>query len=723
MNEEDIRIATQKARQAFLEEADDLIVAMESALLGLESELDDAELLNGLFRAAHTIKGSGGMFGLDALVRFTHRVETVLDHFRSGRRRLGLNDISTLLKCVDQIADLLRQAREHPDAAVPAELDQRSEVLAADLEGGGDIVALDTTDATARELEMAEDGGEVAESRVWHISLRFVPETFNSGIDPFATIRYLATLGEIQLVETIDNGIPRLSQIDPERCYLGFEIRLSTRASKAVLEDAFEFIREECGIHLIPHGKSLKDYLQLIEDLPGDAERVGEILVACGALTSKQLHESLARQHLAAAEENPHVPIGVILQRDAGVSPDLVDAAVRKQQQERARKTESNQFFRVRSEKVDSLIDMVGELLVLTSTAQVQAAKGSNPELSETVDYLKSLVDGMRGSAMSLRMVAVGETFDRFRRVVRDTAKSLGKSVQLHVSGSETELDKVVVEKIADPLMHLVRNAMDHGIESPQDRSRIGKPVEGNVSISARHSSGSIVIAVSDDGRGIDPERVLAKARERGLVKDADDLSHEQILNLVFEPGFSTAEQVSDISGRGVGMDVVRRNIEALHGSVSIQSVLGQGSCITISLPLTMAIIDGFLVRCGQNHFVLPMEHVEECIDLERTAVNERAGVIMHRGHPLPVLNLSHLLGVPAGREVRKSAVVVRGASGIAGLQVDRLLGEQQAVIKPLGPLFERLEFVAGSSVLGSGDIALILDVPAVLREAGTQAA
>lgn len=717
MNEDDIRHATAKARQTFLEEADDLIASMESALLALESTPEDAELINSLFRAAHTIKGSGGMFGLSALVGFTHRVESVLDHLRSGQRVLDLPTISLLLKCTDQIADLLRFAKEYPDDVVAEELVAQSDVLANQLE------AMDTArnpiapligagvDDAGRDAAVASDVPSV-----WHISLRFAPETFCHGIDPFATLRYLGTLGVVEMVETIDTTLPVLSQIDPERCYIGFEIRLLTRVAQSVLEDAFEFIQDECIIHLIPHGKRLKDYIQLIDDLPEDADRVGEILVACGALTRRQLHEALARQHDAAARDDVHVPIGEILQKQAGVSPHLVDAAIKKQDQNRTRKTDSA-FFRVQSEKVDTLIDMVGELVVLSSAAQTQSVGNANADLMETIDYLKTLVDGLRSNAMSLRMVAIGESFEKFRRVVRDTSANLGKSIRLEIVGGETELDKVVIEKITDPLMHLVRNAMDHGLESPAERENADKPSEGVLTLSAHHASGSIVIRVSDDGRGIDPERILAKARERGIVKDGVSLSREQILKLIFEPGFSTAEKVSDISGRGVGMDVVRRNIDALRGSVDVDAAIGAGTTITITLPLTLAIIEGFLVRCGNNHFVLPMTHVEECIDLGEAAVAGRSGVIMHRGEPLPVLNVSDVLGMPASAVARKSAVIVRTSNGSAGLQVDRLLGEQQTVIKPLGPLFSNLDFVAGSSVLGSGEIALILDVPALLDE------
>lgn len=716
MNEDEIRIATEKARLTFLEEAQELIVEMEAALLRLESDPDNIDLINSVFRAAHTIKGSGGMFGLADLVRFTHRVETILDHLRNGQRRLDFLTVTQLLKCVDQIVALLGHARDTPGQDIPEDVRAQGEHLAAELEaaqaGGPPPMA-----EASRLVPIETESDDSHDPMVWHISLRFVPETFRSGINPLATLRYLATLGDIEFVETIDTTLPPLSRIDPEQCYVGFEIRIATRASQEMLEEAFEFIRDECVIHLIPPGKSLRDYLKLIEDLPADAEKIGEILVACGALTQKQLHEALAAQHLAVAESQTHIPIGEILQKDAGINPHLIDAAVQKQEIERTRRAENAAFFRVRSEKVDALIDMVGELVVLSAAAQSNANARDTSALGENLDHLRAIVDSLRGSAMSLRMVAIGETFDRFRRVVRDTAKNLGKQVRLEIAGGEAELDKVVVEKIADPLMHLVRNAMDHGIENPEDRLAAGKPAEGVLRLGAHHASGSIVIEVSDDGRGMDPDRILAKAVERGLVKEGAALSPDQILNLIFEPGFSTAEKVSDISGRGVGMDVVRRNIEALRGMVAIRSTPGFGSCISITLPLTMAIIDGFLVRCGSNHFVLPMDHVEECIDMGTETITGTSGVIMHRGSPLSVLDVSGMLGLPPGRDARRSVVVVKGKGTAVGLQVERLLGEQQTVIKPLGPLFAGLDFVAGSSVLGSGDIALILDIPAMLDE------
>ncbi len=710
MNENDLRIATERARQTFLDEADDLIVAMESALLGLEANPGDADLLHGLFRAVHTVKGSGGMFGLSALVAFAHRVETVLDHLRNGNRHLDRTATSLLLQCIDQIADLLRHARECPQQAIPDALLQHAEHLAGQLEAGGSMPSVAPMAVAPALPEPAP------EAATWHISLRFAADAFRHGIDPFATLRYLASLGDILLAETIDATLPRLAGLDAENCYLGFEIRLSTTATRAELDDAFEFIHDECTIHLIPPGKSLAGYLQLIEDLPDDAERLGEILMACGVLDARQLHEALARQHTAAANAGAHGRIGEILQTQAHISPVLIDAALQKQERIRAAKVDTGRCLRVAPEKVDALIDMVGELLVLGAVARQQAARSGAANLHETMDALDALLAQVRGNAMSLRMVAIGETFERFRRVVRDTTGQLGKSVRLEIHGGDTELDKAVIEKIGDPLMHLVRNALDHGLETPAERIASGKPEEGVLTLSARHAAGCILLQIEDDGRGIDPERVLAKARQRGLLREGVALSHEQVLQLIFEPGFSTAEAVTDISGRGVGMDVVKRNIEALRGSIDIHSSPGQGCRITLALPLTLAIIDGFLVRCGEGHFVLPLDHVEECIDLGDDAVCGRTGMVMHRGQPLPVLNIREMLGVASGTTSRKSAVVVRTATGAAaGLQVDRLLGEQQTVIKPLGPMFSTLDFVAGSSVLGSGEIAFILDVQALL--------
>ncbi|MFS2020715.1 chemotaxis protein CheA, partial [Massilia sp. CT11-108] len=390
------------------------------------------------------------------------------------------------------------------------------------------------------------------------------------------------------------------------------------------------------------------------------------------------------------------------------------EAALAKQRQapDAPRQQQESRSVRVDADKLDRLINLVGELIIAGAGANLIARRTQIPELLECTSTLSSLVEEVRDSALQLRMVKIGATFNRFQRVVHDVARELGKDIRLVVSGEDAELDKTVVEKIGDPLTHLVRNAMDHGIEPADVRAARGKPAQGTVALNAYHDSGSIVIEVSDDGGGLKRDRILAKAVERGLVEPGRLLTDKEIFNLIFEPGFSTAEQVTNLSGRGVGMDVVKRNIVALRGSVDIASTEGQGTTVTVRLPLTLAIINGFQVGVGKSVFVIPMDMIEECIEFV-----EQPGCdwVDLRGQPLPFVRLRERFGVKGVPARRRSIVVVRYGGSKAGLVVDSLLGEFQTVIKPLGKVFAGARFLSGSSILGNGDVALILDMAALL--------
>jgi two-component system chemotaxis sensor kinase CheA len=449
----------------------------------------------------------------------------------------------------------------------------------------------------------------------------------------------------------------------------------------------------------------------MIEGLPENKERLGEILVACGTLTQNELAAALAAQRNLASP----APLGEILVDTQTVRRDVVDAALNKQQQLQTKKAEESHFVRVNAEKLDYLITLVGEMVIAGAGTNTLALRSGDTALHESASNLNRLTEEIRESALRLRMVQIGETFNRFHRVVRDISRTLGKDIALEISGADTELDKTVVDKIGDPLTHLVRNAMDHGIESAQERLNAGKPARGHITLNAFHDSGSIVIEVSDDGKGLAKDRILAKARERGLIGAEQMPSENEIFNLVFEPGFSTAEQVTDLSGRGVGMDVVRRNIEALRGQVSIASHVGAGTTVTIRLPLTLAIIDGFQVQVGQSVYILPLDLVVECVELPAVRQNE-GDYFSLRGKLLPYLRLRELFKLGGDAPARESVVIVRFADRTVGILVDKLIGEAQTVIKPLGTLFSGLKAISGSTILGTGEVALILDVPGLLH-------
>lgn len=702
------------ALQTFLAESRGLLEAMEEGLLRLEDAPDDAEAINSVFRAAHTIKGSAGLFGFDDIVAFTHEAESVLDKVRDGELALSEDMIGLFLACRDHLGKLLDLLGE--ESAMDPETRQHGESLVSRLAaclGGAPARSM----PVETEALVEREAGDFGQGDAWHVSLRFAPNVLKNGLDPASFIRYMATLGRLAHVETVFDAMPPAAEMDPEDCYLGFEIRFCGDVDKTAIENAFEFVRDDCELRILPPGSKLAEYIRLIQELPEEDMRLGDLLVKTGAITQRELEEGLAEQVSGTAGENQPAPLGEILVEQQAVRTELVDAALAKQKDVRQRQSQEARFIRVHADKLDSMINLVGELVIASAGAGLLAGRNKDATMIEAVSEIARLVEDIRDGAMRLRMVEIGETFTRFRRVVRDVSKDLGKDIELVISGADTELDKSVVERIGDPLTHLVRNAMDHGIESAEVRIASGKPARGTLSLNAYHESGSIVIEVGDDGGGLNRSRILAKAVEKGLIHDGQHLSDGEVWNLIFEPGFSTSEAVSNLSGRGVGMDVVKRNIEALRGTVEIESRVGEGSTFRIRLPLTLAIIDGFLMAVGQGHFVVPLDMVLECVELGVAEHDERDYINL-RGEVLPLLRLREHFGLEGGEVRRRNVVVVQWAGRKAGLVVDELEGELQAVIKPLGRIFAGIRGLSGSTILGSGEVALVLDVAQLLEHA-----
>ena len=612
MNADDEIIAA--ARAGFMDEALDTLRQLEQGLLRMEQDPDDREAVHEAFRAAHTLKGAAGMFGLDALVRLTHTLEGTLDALRDGGQ--ALTDAT--------MAELLR---------------------------GGDALAV-----RVAALQYPPDKPETPVTGLWQIKLQMGADALRNGLDPLSFIRYLDTLGTVRAIFTRDTRLPALQALDPEACWLDFEITLETAATRSAIVAVFDFLQDDCTLTL-----------QLISP-PAPTPR-----------------------------NDPPVPA--------------------------QRPLDEGRFIRVRADKLDRLVDLIGQLVIAGSGATSAAREARAPACIEASQRVHELVQSARDGALALRMVPVGQTFSRFQRVVRDVGKALGKEVTLQILGGDTELDRIMVDAIADPLMHLVRNSLDHGLEPPAERAERGKPARGLLRLQARQEAGSVVIEVSDDGRGLDRARILAKAVARGLIAPGASLDDAQVHALLFEPGFSTAEQVTDLSGRGVGMDVVRRQVESLRGQILLHSTPGEGTRVQIRLPLTLAIIDGFLTRVADVGYVLPLDIVTECIETPpalssrlHSGPRAESGCLDLRGQVLPYLDLRVCFGHGGERPARQSLVVVRGSTGRIGLLVDRLLGEHQTVIKPLGPLFQQLPCVAGSTILGNGEVALVLDVPALAR-------
>ena len=717
------------ARVGFLDEAADMLQQFEQALLVMETDPADAENLNAAFRAAHTIKGTAGLFGCEAVVAFTHEVEALLDRLRDGTLAVTEPISAALLEGLDQMAALLDEVRTgHTSPAVA----ERSLVLGARLRQLHHDGAGNDEEATPAHTISAPLAAGAPAGGAWHLSLRFGPDALRNGLDPLAFIRYLTTLGSITGCEVVAD-VPALAHLDAESCHLGFELGLRSDAPQHEIARVFEFALEDSSVQILPLAADASAFNTLLDlRCADDAAAAAALRATWARLGVRQFDDDAPAPKPTAPTTRDPAGEAAPAAEPAAPAPGTAAQAERRNAGERRGPAEAR-FVKVRADKLDHLIDLIGELVIAGSGAQMVANQEGSVPFLEAVQRVSELVQATRDGALALRMVPVGETFGRFQRVVRDTSKQLGKEIDFVVTGGETELDKSMVDLIADPLMHLVRNSLDHGFELPAEREAVGKPPTGRLQINACHEGGSIVIEVRDDGRGLRRDRILAKAIERGLLPEGAQPSDAEVWQLIFAPGFSTADKVTDLSGRGVGMDVVKRNIESLRGQIALTSVEGQGTCTQIRLPLTLAMIDGFLTMVGGVHYVLPLAVVSECIAVPReclAAPERTCGTFDLRGEVLPYIDLAQFYGVagtaPSGGtddlgehgSLRRSLVVVRDGAVRVGLVVDRLLGEHQTVIKPLSGILRHLKALAGSTILGSGDVALVLDMQGVMAAA-----
>lgn len=681
----------EQAMQSFQLESAELLEEMESILLDAEADSITAEQLGALFRCMHTIKGSAGLFGLEDIVHFSHQAENLLDQLRDGKLQLDAELSGLLLRSHDHVkAQLAAVEAGQPlpdgeEAAILAEIAQR---LQADTASGLLPAAIETA-------EQAPPGD-------WLLTLRFGPDVLRNGMDPGSFIRYLATLGEIRCIASYGCNLPADDSFDPECNYLRLELQFCGVVDAEQLDSVFAFARDGSQFLISPRAQ-LEQHLQQALQLGDIAERQ----------YASQLWQQwgLWPQQAAAMPDQPDLP--------APVAP-LIAAPV-DGEGKTARQGESR-FIKVEASKLDQLINLVGELVIAGAASSLLARSHGNGPLLESTAILSGLIEQIRGQTLAMRMVPIGETFSRFSRVVHDVSHALGKEIRLQISGADTELDKSMVDKLADPLTHLVRNAIDHGIEDVSQRRAAGKPDAGRVWLDAYHESGSVVIEVADDGGGLSKQRILAKARQRGILAGDNLLAEQDVFRLIFEAGFSTAAQLSNLSGRGVGLDVVKNNIEQLRGTVEVESEEGLGTTFRLRLPLTLAIIDGFLVTVGSATFVLPLDTVVECLALPET--QEASSAISRfslRGEVLPLLELRRFLELDGQPGPRRNVVIIQTGDCKVGLMVDALHGEFQTVIKPLSPLFRHLKAISGSTILGNGEVALILDVLALSQHARAQ--
>lgn len=644
----------------FFQESEEALDTMEQTLLAIDAQGMDEESINTVFRVAHSIKGGSATFGFEDLTSFTHTMETLLDLARSGEIKLEGDETDLLLRSVDVMRDLLAAASERTpaDSAWYTEIQDEFERRITGARSGG-ASGSGSTPAGVSSSARSDTGDEH-----WRIEIPAGSGLRPEGTDPLMLLDALASLGEAR-VRVDASSLPSLAELDPERCHLGWSVELPGTVSRADLEATLAWAEDAANVMLHP-----------------------------------------PRSNAPAAETpGSQAPL------------DPKPAAVARPA---ARESSS---IRVSIEKLDELINTVGELVITQSMLSQLAtalADQASDDFRNGLAQLERQMRALQESVMRVRMLPISVVFNRFPRMVRDLGMQLSKEVELRLTGEQTELDKTVLEKIGDPLVHLVRNSIDHGIEDPETRIAAGKPRGGSIHLNAYHKGGNITVEISDDGAGLDRTRLLAKARERGLIGPDEEPSDERVYNLIFHPGFSTAAEVSDVSGRGVGMDVVRRNIAELGGSVQIFSTPGEGSMVRIRLPLTLAILDGQLVRIGREVYVIPLVSIVETIQIRRDQVSSIAGgteLLRLRDEYLPIIRLYDLFGVePDSRDLFDGLLTIVEADGRrAGILADELLAQQQVVIKSLEANFRQLPGLSGATMLGDGHVALILDVPGLL--------
>lgn len=691
--------------EAFVTECSELLEEMESALLEWEENVGsgatDPDIINRIFRAMHTIKGSAGLFGFEEIISFTHVAESLMSEIRKGDIAVTSAIASCLIKCKDHVEQMVAALGGAPNPD-PKETEEILVQLNGFLNKGG------SSEGESQGSSMQTDFVQIQEStsnekKYFDITYYLDENCFREGFDPASFMRGLKELGTCSNWMALVDRCPNLCDLEPDACFLGWSLRLVGDTNEDEIREVFEF----------------SEGTQLQIQMSGD-----------GAASTEQAVSNNSEE--AQVESAPSVEINKPV--DVPRQTDVVEAAEKEEKEgAKKQKTKTQPQIRVDAVKLDRLINLVGEMVTMQTEVARLADQTRRDDLIENVSGMNSILEEVRESALGLRMIAIGSTLEKFRRVVRDVSKQLDKKINLEIRGGETELDKAVIEQINDPLMHMLRNGMDHGIELPEERLAAGKPEAGTILLNAYHEAGAIVIEIVDDGKGLDKDRLMAKGLERGIFTLNQQLTDSEIYGVIFEAGFSTSQTISNLSGRGVGMDVVRRNIEALRGQIDVESVLGKGTRFIIRIPLTLSIIDGFLVRVKSEEYVVPLAAINECIAMERSEIVDRSdghNLMNYRDEFLPLIYLDEFLMLNDSAQAmadgtaensEANIVVVEFAGKRIGFVVDELLGEIQAVIKPLGRVFHGMKWVSGFTILGGGNVALIFDIPGLIKEATDQ--
>jgi len=669
--------------EVFRQEASELFETLEGALLDLCQRPDDRELVDQAFRALHTIKGSGAMFGFDKVAAFTHEFETAFELVRKGEIKPTQELIAVALAAKDYIRALI-EAPESTDSIIgDAILDDLKQFVALPGAPAAPVVA---EAPAARPAAHAHVG--------WRLYLEFDSHILCNGSNPLDLLDDLCKLGSCFAVPVID-GIPMLEELEPEYCYLKWDVTLHSDCDKAAIDDVFMFVQDELKLTLTP--------LEAHADVPApalqielvEAEPVAEVApVVEAALAPVAVKEPAAKEVTAAADQRRDEP----------------------------KRAENIATVRVQAERLDELMDRVGELVIAQARLTQLASSGSDLSIKMIAEEIERLAASLRDTTMGARMVPIGSLFGRFRRLVHDLSRDLAKPVEFVTVGEDTELDKTMIECLADPLVHLIRNAIDHGIEDNGKRAAAGKTEKGRIELTAVHSGAQVLVTVKDNGGGLNTARIRAKAEEQGLIAPGATLSDNEIHQFLFHPGFSTAQTISALSGRGVGMDVVKRTIENMRGSIDLSTRPGEGTTVTLRLPLTLAIIEGLLIRVGGGRYIIPLSAVEECVELMPEDQRSRGRNFLNvRGNLVPFLKLRELLRVPGSPDQHQKTIIISTGETRVGLVADQIIGNHQTVIKSLSKLHSDVTIFSGATILGDGTAALILDVVQLVAAAQAQ--
>ncbi|MBF0342699.1 MAG: chemotaxis protein CheA [Nitrospirae bacterium] len=686
-------------REAFREEAQEHLTDLENTIMELEERLDDEDLINRAFRSMHTLKGSSAMFDFTDISAFTHNIETVFMLVRDGKMKMTKEILSLSMQARDQIKYMLNPetGSELSNTSKREELTKRFKAIAQGQDKTGDTA-----------VKEASPAATAPEKKKYTYRIRFRPHSsiFMMGTNPILLVKEVAQLGRSKVVAHTDN-IPFLDEYDTGLCYIFWDIILTTDKGMDAIKGVFVFVEDDCELKITVIDESDS----FSEDL--DYKKLGEILLERGDIHQEDLDEVLGTRKLLG---DMLVDAGLI--QVSHIEAALVEQEhIRQERQGRQRPEETISTIKVPAEKLDRLVNLVGELVTVQARLTQMAVKRVDYEMLSVAEEVERLSSELRDNTMNIRMLPIGTIFNRFKRVVRDLSNELKKEVEMTTEGEATELDKTVIEKLNDPLVHLIRNSIDHGIETPDVRAAAGKPRRGTIHLSAEHSGAHVLIHIRDDGMGLDKEAIRLKGIERGLINASAELSDNELFSLIFAAGFSTAKEVTSVSGRGVGMDVVRRAIESLRGSIELNSVTGKATIISIKLPLTLAIIDGLLVKVEKGQFVLPLASVIECVSITAEQISRAHDneLVIVRGEIVPYISLRKQFYID-GKSPELQQVVITEVNGArVGFLVDHVVGEYQTVIKKLGGLYKNVIGMSGATILGDGSVAIILDVPRLI--------